>query len=137
MINIGLCRIIDLPRVGDRNGSITAINNYEELPFEAKRIFFIYDIPGGQSRGHHAHIECYQFLIALSGSFEVEVFDGKNTKVFFLNTPNKGLLVPPGIWACEQNFSSSSICLVITSHEYDELDYIRDYNKYLNYVSNV
>lgn len=126
------CSVIELPRIGDRNGSITAINNLVEIPFEVNRVFYLYDIPGGESRGAHAHKECHQFLIAATGSFEVELFDGKVRRTVALNRPNIGLHIPPGIWASEVNFSSSSICLVLASHHYDEGDYIRGFDSYIS-----
>lgn len=129
------CSVIELPRMGDRNGSITAINNLVEIPFEVNRVFYLYDIPGGESRGAHAHKECHQFLIAATGSFEVELFDAKVRRTVALNRPNIGLHIPPGIWASEVNFSSSSICLVLASHIFDENDYIRDNDTYLEYLN--
>lgn len=126
------CSVIELPRIGDRNGSITAINNLVEIPFEVNRVFYLYDIPGGESRGAHAHKECHQFLIAATGSFEVELFDGKVRRTVALNRPNIGLHIPPEIWASEVNFSSSSICLVLASHHYDEGDYIRQIDSYIS-----
>lgn len=126
------CSVIELPRIGDRNGSITAVNNLTEIPFAVKRVFYLYDIPGGESRGAHAHKECHQFLIAATGSFEVELFDGSVKRTVLLNRPNIGLHVPPGIWASEVNFSSSSICLVLASHNYQEGDYIRDIESYIS-----
>lgn len=128
------CSVIELPRIGDRNGSITAVNNSLEIPFEVNRVFYLYDIPGGESRGAHAHKECHQFLIAATGSFEVELFDGTVRRTVSLNRPNIGLHIPPGIWASEVNFSSSSICLVLASHRYDEQDYLRNISEYLLYV---
>ena len=126
------CSIIELPRIKNRSGNITPVQNLEEIPFEVQRIFYLYDIPGGESRGAHAHKECHQFLIAASGSFEVLLDDGKVKKTVMLNQPYRGLHIPPGIWASEINFSSGVICLVLTSHKYDENDYIRDYSKFLN-----
>lgn len=126
------CSVIELPRIGDRNGSITAINNLVEIPFEVNRVFYLYDIPGGESRGAHAHKECHQFLIAATGSFEVELFDGKVRRTVALNRPNIGLHIPPGIWASEVNFSSSSICLVLASHTYSEDDYVRNLKEYMD-----
>lgn len=126
------CSVIELPRIGDRNGSITAVNNLIEIPFEVNRVFYLYDIPGGESRGAHAHKECHQFLIAATGSFEVELFDGTVRRTVSLNRPNVGLHIPPGIWASEVNFSSSSICLVLASHNYQEEDYIRDLESYVS-----
>lgn len=126
------CSVIELPRIGDRNGSITAVNNTLEIPFDVNRVFYLYDIPGGESRGAHAHKKCHQFLIAATGSFEVELFDGIVRRTVSLNRPNIGLHIPPGIWASEVNFSSSSICLVLASHNYQEADYIRDLESYLS-----
>jgi uncharacterized RmlC-like cupin family protein len=127
------CNLLHLNKIGDRNGHITAINNDREIPFGVKRIFYLYDIPGGESRGAHAHKECHQFLVAASGSFEVLLDDGITKRQVLLNRPDLGLHIPPGIWASEINFSSGSICLVLASHEYNELDYIRDYDEYLEY----
>ena len=126
------CSVIELPRIGDRNGSITAVNNTLEIPFDVNRVFYLYDIPGGESRGAHAHKKCHQFLIAATGSFEVELFDGIVRRTVSLNRPNIGLHIPPGIWASEVNFSSSSICLVLASHNYQEADYIRNLESYLS-----
>jgi dTDP-4-dehydrorhamnose 3,5-epimerase-like enzyme len=127
------CELIQLPKIGDRNGQITAVNNNLDIPFEIRRIFYLYDIPAGESRGAHAHIQCHQFLIASSGAFEVMVDDGHLKKVVTLNQPNIGLHIPPGIWASQQNFSSGAICLVLASHDYDEHDYLRDYQSFLNF----
>jgi dTDP-4-dehydrorhamnose 3,5-epimerase-like enzyme len=124
------CSLIYLSKIGDRNGNITSINNSSEIPFDIKRVFYLYDIPGGESRGAHAHKKCHQFLIAASGAFEVLLDDGKVQRQVELNRSNMGLHIPPGIWASEVNFSSGSICLVLTSHEFDEKDYIRDYEEF-------
>ena len=126
------CALIDLPKIQNRSGNITAIENNLDIPFEVKRIFYLYDIPGGESRGAHAHKQCQQFLVAASGSFEVQLDDGIEKKTVMLNQPYKGLYVPPGIWASEINFSSGAICLVMTSDKFDENDYIRDYQDFLN-----
>lgn len=128
------CSIIYLPKIGDRQGNITAINNLVEIPFEVNRVFYLYDIPGGESRGAHAHKECHQFLVAASGSFEVLLDDGITKRLVQLNKPDMGLHILPGIWASEINFSSGAICLVMASHNYNEKDYIRDYSRYLAYV---
>jgi hypothetical protein len=128
------CTIFELPRLENRAGNITPIHNNIEVPFNVKRVFYLYDIPGGESRGAHAHKECHQFLIAASGSFEVLLDDGKTKRMIHLNRPYLGLHIPPGIWASEVNFSSGSICLVLASHTYSESDYIRDYEKYLAYI---
>jgi hypothetical protein len=127
------CNLLHLNQIGDRNGHIAAINNNIELPFEVKRIFYLYDIPGGESRGAHAHKECHQFLVAASGSFEVLLDDGKTKRQVLLNRPNLGLHIPPGIWASEINFSSGSICLVLASEKFNENDYFRNYDDYLNF----
>lgn len=127
------CAILELPRINNRSGNITAIQNNEEIPFDIKRIFYLYDIPGGESRGAHAHKECHQFLVAASGSFEVQLDDGRVKKTVMLNQPYKGLHIPPGIWASEVNFSSGAICLVLASHKYDEEDYLRNYNEFLEF----
>jgi hypothetical protein len=127
------CSVIELPKIENRSGNLTSIQNSIEIPFDIKRIFYLYDIPGGKDRGAHAHLECHQFLIAGSGSFDVLLDDGKSKKLVTLNQPYKGLHIPPGIWASEINFSSGSICLVLASHKYDEKDYIREYNAFLKY----
>jgi len=127
------CAVITLPSIKNRAGNITPVHNSAEIPFDIKRIFYLYDVPGGESRGAHAHKECHQFLIAAGGSFEVLLDDGKSQKVIQLNRPYTGLHIPPMIWASEINFSSGSICLSLASHLYNENDYIREYSKYLNF----
>ena len=127
------CSVIKLPKIENRSGNLTSIQNSIEIPFDIKRIFYLYDIPGGKDRGAHAHLECHQFLIAGSGSFDVLLDDGKLKKLVTLNQPYKGLHIPPGIWASEVNFSSGSICLVLASEKYFEEDYIRNYQEFLNY----
>jgi len=127
------CSIIELPRLKNRAGNITVVNNNDNIPFEVKRIFYIYDIPGGEDRGAHAHKDCHQFLVAVSGSFEVEMDDGTNKRTVTLNRPYYGLHIPPGIWAAEKGFSSGAVCLVLTSHKYDEKDYVRDYKQFIQF----
>jgi len=131
------CSIIELPRLKNRTGNITVVNNNDNIPFEVKRVFYIYDIPGGEDRGAHAHKDCHQFLVAVSGSFEVEMNDGTNKRTITLNRPYYGLHIPPGIWAAEKGFSSGAVCLVLASHKYDEKDYIRDYEKFKNYKEEI
>ena len=128
------CSVIELPRIENAKGNITPVHSGINLPFEIARIFYLYDIPGGEARGAHAHRECHQFLVAASGSFEVVLDDGYNKRTVTLNRPYFGLHIPPGVWAAEQGFSSGSICLVLTSHIYDEADYIRDYASFINYT---
>ena len=125
------CNLLQLPKIENRAGNITPIHNNIEIPFAVKRIFYLYDIPGGESRGAHAHKECHQFLVAASGSFEILLDDGKSKRLVQLNRPYMGLHIPPCIWASEINFSSGSICLVLASHTYNEDDYIRDYSQFL------
>jgi len=125
------CSIIELPRINNRAGNITPITNNINIPFDIKRVFYIYDIPGGEDRGAHAHKECHQFLIAASGSFEIEMDDGVNKRTVTLNRPYFGLHIPPGIWSAEKGFSSGSVCLVLASQKYNENDYIRDYNDFI------
>lgn len=137
VISVHNCTIIELPKIQNRAGNITPIHNSKEIPFDVKRVFYLYDIPSGESRGAHAHIECHQFLIAASGSFEIDVNDGSCTRTFMLNRPNVGLHIPPGIWAAEKGFSSGAICLVFTSQLYQESDYIRNYNDYLTYLKSI
>lgn len=127
------CTLIELPKVENRSGNITPVHGNINVPFDIKRVFYTYDIPGGEARGAHAHRECHQFLIAASGSFEVVLDDGINKRTVLLNRPFYGLHIPPGIWASEQGFSSGSICLVLASHEYDESDYIREYEVFKAY----
>lgn len=127
------CKLIDLRKISDPRGNLTPIEGGFDVPFEIKRVFYQYDVPSGESRGAHAHINDTQFLIAVSGAFEVLLDDGTNTKVFILNRPYFGLLVPPGIWSAEQEFSSGSVCLVLTNNGYDSADYIRNYDEFLRY----
>ncbi|GHT87475.1 hypothetical protein FACS189474_0340 [Bacteroidia bacterium] len=127
------CSIVEMPRIENEAGNITPIQGIENLPFEVERVFYLYDIPGGEARGAHAHKKCHQFLIAASGSFEVVLDDGKNKRTVTLNRPYFGLHIQPGIWAAEQGFSSGAICLVMTSHKYDEKDYIRNYEEFLKH----
>lgn len=127
------CQLIHLPKIGDRKGQITAVNNQLEIPFDIKRVFYLYDIPAGESRGAHAHRQCHQLIVAGSGAFQVIVDDGRLRKVYTLDQPDLALHVPPGIWASLQNFSSGAVCMVLASHVYDEKDYIREYHDFIEY----
>lgn len=129
------CSLYKLNKMHDPEGNLTFIYENVHVPFPINRVFYSYDIPGGEDRGAHAHKECHQFIIAASGSFEVVLDDGLNKRTVTLNRPFWGLHVPPGVWASEQGFSSGSICLVLASHGYDESDYIRDYDEFLEYVN--
>lgn len=126
------CHIIQLPKVHNRAGNITAINANLDVPFDINRVYYLYDIPGGESRGGHAHKELYQLLVAASGSFDVLLDDGRTKTTINFNRPYTGLLIVPGIWRELDNFSSGSVCLVLASHKYDEADYIRDYDAFLD-----
>ena len=126
--------LYELNKMHDVEGNLTFIYQNIHVPFEINRVFYSYDIPGGEERGGHAHKECHQFIIAASGSFEVVLDDGTNKRTVALNRPFWGLHVPPGIWSSEQGFSSGSICLVLASHGYDEDDYIRNYDEFLDYI---
>lgn len=126
-------RLIDLTRIYDPRGNLSVVEEYRDLPFEIKRVFWIYDVPGGENRGGHAHKTLYQFIVATGGSFHVNVNDGERKYSYFLNHPYIGVLVPPGYWSTQEDFSSGAVCLVMASDYFDEEDYIRDYNAYLNW----
>ncbi len=128
------CSLCELNKMHDPEGNLTYMYENVHVPFPINRVFYSYDIPGGEDRGAHAHKECHQFIIAASGAFEVVLDDGINKRTVQLNRPFRGLHVPPGIWASEQGFSSGSICLVLASHGYSEEDYIRNYDDYLKYI---
>ncbi len=125
------CSLYQLNKFHDPEGNLTVVTENVHVPFAIDRVFYSYDIPGGEDRGAHAHKDCHQFIIAASGAFEVVLDDGTNKRTVTLNRPFWGLHVPPGIWASEQGFSSGSICLVLASHGYSEEDYIRNYDEYL------
>lgn len=114
-------------------GNITVVENGKTVPFDIKRTYYLYDVPGGESRGGHAHIELSQLIIAVSGSFTVTLDDGNVKRSVLLNRPYQGLYVVPGIWRTLDDFSSGSVCLVLASEKYSEEDYIRDYNDYIRY----
>lgn len=128
------CTIIELDKHhSDRKGNISVVENNKDIPFEVKRVYYLYDVPGGESRGAHAHKELSQLIIAASGSFTVTLDDGNVKRTFLLNRPYQGLYVKPGIWRDLDDFSSGSVCLVLASHPYDEKDYIRDYEEFIKY----
>ncbi len=124
------CHILPLAKIHNPAGNITIVEGNINVPFNLRRIYYLYDIPGGESRGGHAHKELYQLIVAAGGSFDVLLDDGTNKKIVRLNRPNYGLLVVPGIWRELFEFSSGSICMVLASHKYDEDDYIREYDKF-------
>ena len=126
------CYLIELNRVHNRSGNLTAIEGKMDIPFDVKRVYYLYDVPGGALRGGHAHKELQQLIVAASGCFNVLLDDGRNRKVVELNRPYYGLYVVPGIWRELINFSSGAICLVMASHKFSEVDYIRVYTDFIS-----
>ena len=129
-------RIIDLPKILDRRGNLSIIEEMKNIPFEIKRSFWIYDVPGGETRGGHAYKETQEFIVALSGSFDVVIDDGKIKQTFSLNRSYYGLYVPQMMWRQMINFSTNSLALIVASTEYDANDYIRDYSEFLKAKNN-
>lgn len=127
------CVVINLKKIGDPRGNLTPIENMDDIPFDIKRVYYLYDVPGGESRGAHAHKELQQLIIAANGSFQVTLDDGMDKKTILLNRPYQGLLIAPGIWRDLTDFSSGAVCLVLASEKYKEDDYIRDYKEYVKY----
>lgn len=125
------CRIIELSRHHHANGNLTVVEDNDPIPFKIRRTYYTYDIPGGEERGGHSHNEIYEFLIAISGSFDVVIDDGVNKRRVSLNRPFQGLLIEPGIWRTLDNFTSGSVCLVLASEHYDESDYVREYDRFM------
>ncbi|MFQ6599350.1 sugar 3,4-ketoisomerase [Flavobacterium sp. C3NV] len=125
-------QILSIPKIEDRRGNLSVIEN-DIVPFDIKRVYYLYDVPSGSERGGHAHKELKEFLVALSGSFDVVLKDGEEQEIVTLNKPYEGLLINPGIWRELQNFSSGSVCLVVASEVYIEEDYIRNFDEFLNY----
>ena len=128
------CEILDLPKISDPRGNLTFVEEYRHIPFQVKRIYYLYDVPGGEKRGGHAHKELQQFIIAMSGSFDVIVDDSKNKRRFHLNRAYYGLYIPTMMWRELDNFSSGAVCLVLASNYYSPEDYIRDYEEFLQYA---
>ena len=126
------CSIIELNKVHNRSGNLTAIEGKMDIPFDVKRLYYLYDVPGGAERGGHAHKDLQQLIVAASGCFNVLLDDGRNKKVVELNRPYYGLYVVPGIWRELINFSSGAICLVMASHKFSEVDYIRVYTDFIS-----
>jgi dTDP-4-dehydrorhamnose 3,5-epimerase-like enzyme len=136
MYSVADCEIVSLPKIHNEAGNITVIENSITIPFDVKRIYYLYDVPMGSERGGHGHYKLQQYIVALSGSFTFVLDDGVHTREFFLNDPSKALHIKPGIWREIKNFSSGSICLVLASDIYSEEDYLRDYDEFLNYKNN-
>lgn len=134
VMRVKLGRIITLPKIVDLRGNLTVAEQLKNIPFDIKRVYWTYDVPGGISRGGHAHKHCQEFIIAVSGSFTVTLCNGIEKKSYFLNHPHQGLLVECGIWRTLDDFSSGAVCLVLAEDLFDEKDYIRNYKDYLTYV---
>ncbi len=128
-------RLIELRRISDPKGNLTPIEGGSDVPFEIKRVYYLYDVPGGESRGGHAHRQLEQFIVAANGSFDVVLDDGSQRQSFFLNRSYYGLFVPRMVWRELENFSSGSVCLVLASAHYDEADYLRDHGDFLAAVA--
>lgn len=135
--NVYDCTIIELDKNhSDRKGNLTVVENNKTIPFDVKRVYYLYDIPGGESRGSHAHKELSQLIIAASGAFRVTLDDGNVKRSFILNRPYQGLFVRPGIWRDLDDFSSGAVCMVLASEVYIKEDYIRNYNEFLEIRNN-
>ena len=124
------CRLIELPKISDPRGNLSYIEGGQHIPFDIKRVYYLYDVPGGSDRGSHAHKNLHQFVVAMSGSFDVVLDDGKEKKRFHLNRSYYGLYVCPMMWRDLDNFSSGAVCMVLASAHYDETDYIRVYSQF-------
>ena len=131
---IDSCRIIDLPRINDRRGNLTFVEAGRHIPFSIQRVYYLYDVPGGAERGGHAHKELHQLIIAMSGSFDIHLDDGRSKKSVHMNRSYYGLYVCPMIWREIDNFSSGAVCMVLASNYYDEADYYRDYHQFIDAV---
>ena len=131
------CVILPLSKIHNRAGNITIVEGQTNIPFDVRRIYYLYDIPGGEDRGGHAHKELHQLIVAASGSFNVLLNDGQNKKIVTLNQPDYGLMVVPGIWRELFEFSSGAICLVLASQKYDQDDYIRSYDQFVNFRTSI
>ncbi len=127
-------RIIELPKVIDTRGNLTVAENIKSIPFNIKRVYWVYDVPGGECRGGHAHKDCLEILVAVSGSFNVTLDDGTSKRTFLLNHPYQGLFIDKSIWRTLDDFSSGAVCLVLASEYFEEEDYIREYDKFIEYV---
>lgn len=125
------CRIIELPKISDSRGSLTFVEGKRHFPFDIKRVYYLYDVPGGAERGGHAHKTVFEMVVAMSGSFDVTIDDGKKKKTIHMNRSYNGLLLHPHVWRKLDNFSSGAVCLVLASDYYDEADYIRRYRSFL------
>lgn len=125
------CKIIELPRINEPRGNLTFIEGSRHIPFDIKRVYYLYDVPGGAARAAHGHKALHQVMIAMSGSFDITLDDGHEKKLFHLNRSYQGLYIPPMLWRDLDNFSSGAVCMVLASDVYDESDYYRDYQQFL------
>lgn len=125
------CCVVNLPKISDPRGNLTFIEGFHHIPFDIRRVYYLYDVPGGSERGSHAHKNLQQFIVAMSGSFDVELDDGETKKRFHLNRSHYGLYVCPMMWRKLDNFSSGAVCMVLASDVYSEHDYFRDYDAFL------
>lgn len=132
---IDQCKLIEFDKHHHANGNLSVVENGEQVPFDIKRVFYIYDVPGGEERGGHSHKELTQVIVAISGAFDILIDDGVNQRTITLNRPYQGLLVAPGVWSQQYNFSSGSVCLVLASDHYNEADYVRNYDEFKKLTS--
>ena len=130
-MSISSCKLVELPKITDARGNLTFIEGSRHIPFDISRVYYLYDVPAGSERGGHAHKDLYQLIIAISGSFNVNLDDGMEKKSFCLNRPYQGLFIPKMIWRELDNFSSGAVCMVLASNTYSEDDYYRDYSEFL------
>ena len=128
-------RLLEFPKICDPRGNLSFAEGGCHVPFPIRRVFYIYDVPGGETRGSHAHKQCSEVLIAVAGSFEVRLSDGKEERIIRLNRANRGVLIPPGLWRTMSDFTTGTVALAFASELYDEADYIRDYDEFLTYTA--
>lgn len=128
-------KIIELPKINDPRGNLSFAEGARHIPFPIRRVFYIYDVPGGETRGGHAHKECWCALMAITGSFTVRLTDGKDVMTVDLNRSNRAVLIPPGVWDTMHDFTSGTVALALASHFYEEEDYIRDYDEFIKYTN--
>lgn len=130
-MSIDRCQVLELPKIHDPRGNLTFIESNVHVPFDIQRVYYVYDVPGGSERGGHAHRELQQFIVAMSGSFDIVLDDGQNKKRVHMNRSYNGLYVCPMIWRELDNFSSGAVCMVLASTKYQESDYFRDYTEFM------
>lgn len=135
-MNLDKCQTVDLPRINDPRGNLTFVEANRHIPFDIRRVYYLYDVPGGAERGGHAHKALHQLIIAMSGSFDIHLDDGYAKKTIHMNRSYYGLYVCPMVWRAIDNFSSGAVCMVLASNYYDELDYYREYNEFIQDVQN-